>query len=217
MRERLGVSARRQRQATRAMQLSLVGLLFIGFDRGDLGIVVNAGIALAITYLPAVLERDYQIPMDAGLTLWITTAVFLHALGTVGAPGSEENFYVSVWWWDHLTHMLSASIVAAVGYTTARAIDLHTDAVHLPGRFMFVFILLFVLAFGVLWEVIEFVVGVAAAFLGGEAVLTQYGLADTMLDLVFDAIGGVVVAAWGAAHLTDVVGAVAARLDGARS
>ncbi|WP_101294864.1 hypothetical protein [Halegenticoccus soli] len=216
IRERLGFDADRQRQVTRAMQLSLVGLFFIGVDRGELGIVVNAAIALGITYLPAVLERDYHIPMDAGLTLWITTAVFLHALGTVGVPGGGDSFYASVWWWDHVTHLLSASIVAAVGYTTARAIDLHTEAVHLPSRFMFVFILLFVLAFGVLWEVIEFLIGVAATVLGMQAVLTQYGLEDTMLDLVFDTAGGVVVAVWGTAHLSDVVGAVAAQFDGAR-
>jgi hypothetical protein len=41
----------------------------------------------------------------------------------------------------------------------------------------------------------------------------QYGLDDTMLDLLFDTLGGVVVAVWGTAHLTDVVGALADRLD----
>jgi hypothetical protein len=30
------------------------------------------------------LERDYAIPMDPALVLWLTTAVFLHALGTLG-------------------------------------------------------------------------------------------------------------------------------------
>ena len=97
------------------MQVALVGLFFVGVYDLDAGVAVNAGIGLLVTYLPAVLERDYDVPMDAGLTLWITGAVFLHALGTVGLPGMEESFYRSVWWWDHLTHALSASIVAAVG------------------------------------------------------------------------------------------------------
>ncbi|MFC4359160.1 hypothetical protein ACFO0N_14530 [Halobium salinum] len=212
LRDHLGVSARRQEQASHAMQVVLVGIFFVGLYDLNGGVVVNAGVALGITYLPALLERDYQIPMDAGLTLWITSAVFLHALGTVGLPGMEDSFYQSVWWWDHLTHALSASVVAAVGYTTARAIDEHTDAIHLPGRFMFVFILLFVLAFGVFWEVIEFAVSLAAAALGADSVLTQYGLDDTLLDLVFNTLGGVVVALWGTAHLSDVVGAVTDRL-----
>jgi hypothetical protein len=213
LRDRLGMSATRQRQLSRLMQLVLVGLVFIGLDRRNLGIVVNAAIALGVTYLPAILERDYHIPMDAGLTLWITTAVFLHALGTVGIPGTSQSFYTSVPWWDHLTHTLSSSVVAAAGYATARAIEAHTDAVSLPPRFMFVFILLFVLAFGVFWEVLEFAVGEVAALTGTGSVLTQYGLSDTMLDLLFDAIGGLIVAIWGTAHLADVVGALTARLD----
>ena len=212
-RELVRLEERTQRRLSRVMQLALVGLLFIGLDRPDLGIIVNAGVALAITYLPAILERDYQIPMNAGLTLWITTAVFLHALGTVGVPGADQSFYTSLPWWDSVTHALSASVVAAIGYTVARAIEEHTDTVELPERFMFVFILLFVVAFGVFWEVLEFAIGGAADLLGNDAILTQYGLGDTMTDLVFNTVGGVVVAIWGTAHLTDVVGAVAARLD----
>ncbi|WP_435128808.1 hypothetical protein [Halobaculum sp. D14] len=213
VRDALGISEKRQEQLSRVLQLSLVGLLFIGVDRGNMGIAVNATVALAVTYLPALLEREYDVPMDAGLTLWITVAVFLHALGTVGIPGSRYSFYANVWWWDHMTHALSSSVVAAAGYTVARAVDEHSDAVYLPSRFMFVFILLFVLAFGVFWEVIEFAVSGLASVLGSGSVLTQYGLSDTMLDLVFDAIGGVVVAVWGTAHLTDVAGALTEKLD----
>jgi hypothetical protein len=212
LRDRIGVSPRRQRQAARAMQVALVGLFFVGVYDLDAGVAVNAGIGLLVTYLPAVLERDYDVPMDAGLTLWITGAVFLHAFGTVGLPGMEESFYRSVWWWDHLTHALSASIVAAVGYTVARAVDEHSDAIYLPARFTFVFVLLSVLAFGVFWEVIEFLVSLLAAAAGADSVLTQYGLEDAMFDLVFDTVGAVVVALWGTAHLSDVVGAIEDRL-----
>ena len=195
------------------MQVVLVGLVFIGLDRGNVGIIANSAIALGVTYLPATLERDYRIPMDARLTLWITTAVFLHALGTVGLPGSQFSFYQSVWWWDHLTHALSSSVVAAAGYATVRAIDLHSEQVTLPPRFIFVFILMFVVAFGVLWEVLEFAVGGLGSLFGGANILTQYGLEDTLLDLVFDIIGGLVVAVWGSAYLSDVVGALVRHLE----
>jgi len=217
LRDRIGLTDRRQRQLTRAMQVSLLVMIGLGLERGALGIVVNATIGLGVTQLPAVLERDYHIPMDPALTLWITVAVFLHALGTAGLPGSETNFYRSIWWWDHLTHTLSSSIVAAVGYATARAVELHSDAISLPGRFVFVFILLFVLAFGVFWEVIEFGVAGIASLSGTQSVLTQYGLEDTMLDLLFDTLGGVVVAVWGTAHLTDLVGVLAERFGRADS
>ncbi|WP_396612183.1 hypothetical protein ACH9L7_02540 [Haloferax sp. S1W] len=213
VRELLHISAHRQRQLSRAMQVILIGLVFIGLDRGNLGIVINAAVGLGVTYLPAILERDYRIPMDAGLTLWISSAAFLHALGTVGFPGSETSFYAGIWWWDHLTHALSSSVVAGAGYATVRALDEHTDAIYLPPRFMFVFILLFVLAFGVFWEVIEFAISGVAALAGTGSVLTQYGPNDTLLDLVFDAIGGLIVAIWGTAHLSDVVGAIQTRFE----
>ncbi|WP_251342911.1 hypothetical protein [Haloplanus halophilus] len=213
LRDHLGLSQRRQRQLSRAMQATLVGLVFVGLYDGNAGIVVNAAIGLGVTHLPAVLERDYHLPMDPALTLWITAAVFLHALGTAGLPGSTVNLYRSVPWWDHLTHTLSSSVVAAAGYATARAVELHSDDVSLPDRFMFVFILLFVLAFGVFWEVIEFGVTVVAELTGTRSVLVQYGLEDTMLDLLFDTLGGVVVAVWGTAHLTDLAGAISERFD----
>ena len=195
------------------MEVSLVGILFIGLDRGNTGVIVNTAVALAVTQLPPVLERNYQIQMDTGLTLWITSAVFLHALGTVGLPGSELSFYRSVWWWDHLTHALSSSVVAGVGYATARALDVHSERIYLPPRFMFVFILLFVVAFGVFWEVIEFAIGLLAEVAGTGTVLTQYGLEDTMLDLISDTIGAVVVAVWGTAHLTGLVETIQLRLN----
>jgi len=42
---------------------------------------------------------------------------------------------------------------------------------------------------------------------------TQHGLDDTMLDLVFNTMGSVVVAVWGTVYLTDVVTAVRDRLE----
>jgi len=194
------------------MNAVLVGVFVLGVVYGSATIVVNAAVALLVAELPAILERDYQIPLDAGLSLWLTSAVFFHAVGVLGIPGSGTNFYGSLWWWDHFTHALSASVVAGVGYATTRALDAHSEDVALPPRFTFVFILLFVIAFGVLWEVLEFAVGELAHLAGHRTLLTQYGLDDTMLDLVFDTVGAIVVAAWGGAYLSGVTDALTERL-----
>jgi hypothetical protein len=214
LRERFGVDDRQFRQLTHLMEFALVGMFFVGLERGHTGILVNTAVALAVTQLVPVLERDVGIPMDPALTLWITAAVFLHSLGTVGIPGTDlDSFYRQVWWWDHMTHALSASVVAAAGYATARAVDLHSRDVVLPPRFMFVFILLLTIAFGVFWEVVEFSIAEVAALTGSTSVLTQYGLEDTLLDLVFNTIGAAVVATWGTAYLSGVVGALRERLE----
>jgi len=206
--DRILPSTRRQQQATRVMELSLVGLLFVGLERGNPGIIVNTAVALAVFQLPAILERDYGVPMDARLTLWLSAAAFLHAVGTVGVPGMGWTFYKGLWWWDHLTHSLSASVVAAAGYTTVRAVDIHSEEVYVPPRFAGVIILIFVLAFGVLWELLEFGIAIAAEEIGTATVLTQFGIEDTLKDLTFNTIGGLLVAIWGGIYLTDVSSAL---------
>ena len=70
------------------------------------------------------------------------------------------------------------------------------------------------MAFGVLRELLEFYVGVVSQLLGSEEVLTQYGLDDSVLDLMYDALGGAIVAVFGNVHLTGLADQLAARLGG---
>ena len=121
------------------MQSVIAVILVVGLWERSIAVVVNASLALAITFLPAFLRRDWDVHLGTGLTLWVTLAVLLHTIGMLG-------FYVSLSWWDHVTHTLSATVVAGVGYATARAVDEHTDAIYLPPRFLFVYILLFTMA-----------------------------------------------------------------------
>lgn len=214
VREYVGFSERQQERVTRAMQTGLLGLLFVGVYDLNPGIVVNCAVGLVVTHLPAIVERDYEVPMDAGLTLWITSAAFLHALGTVGLPGMAESFYRTLPVWDDVTHALSASVVAAAGYASVRALDEHSEAIHLPRRVTFAYVLAFTMAFGVVWEVLEFAITLATGAIGVDSVLTQYSVADTLGDLVFDLVGGALVALWGHVYLTDVVGALRARMAG---
>lgn len=205
IRDYLGISKRRQHQLSRLMQVSLVLMVLIGLYLRNMGVVVNALVGLVVTFLPGILERDHEITMDPAVVLWISSAVFFHALGTLGP-------YKTVWWWDHFTHMLSSSVVAGAGYATLRALDKHHEELYFPPRIFFVFILMFVIAFGVIWELIEFGISGAAELAGVKTVLTQYGLDDTMKDLVFDILGGVAVAVSGEAYLLDVTGQIQEKL-----
>ncbi|WP_144906516.1 hypothetical protein [Halobellus captivus] len=179
------------------MRMSIAIILGFGLATANVSVVINAVVALAVTYLPAVLRRDWGLRLSPGLTVIVTLAVFLHAVGMLG-------LYEDVWWYDHLTHTLSAAIVAAVGYAGTRALDLYSDAVSFPPRFLSLFLLLFTLALGVLWEVLEFLARIGAMSLGVEAVLVQYGLEDTILDLVFDTVGAILVALFGTQRLSEL-------------
>nr|WP_256421256.1 hypothetical protein [Halobellus rarus] len=181
-----------------AMRMSIAVVLGYGLATLNVSVVVNAVLALGVTYLPAVLRRDWDLRLSPELTLVVTLAVLLHTIGMLG-------LYEHLWWYDHLTHTLSAAIVAAVGYAATRALDRYSEAVSFPPRFLSAFILLFTLALGVLWEVLEFLARIAASAVGVEAVLVQYGLGDTILDLVFDTVGAILVALFGTRRLSGLV------------
>lgn len=202
----------RQSAIVRVLQVAMAGMVGVGVLTGNGGVAVNAGVGLAVTFLPNVLARRFDVTLNVGLVLWITTAMFLHALGTLSIPGVDFTLYSGTWWWDHVTHALSSSLVAGAALATLLALQQYSTAIRLPPRFMFVAILLFVMAFGVVWELVEFYIGVVSSLLGAEDVLTQYGLEDSVLDLFYNTMGGLVVATFGATRLADVSTQLADRM-----
>ncbi|WP_280537296.1 hypothetical protein [Halopenitus sp. POP-27] len=188
----------------RTMQGLLVVLIGYGLWIGQPKAVTNGSAALAITFAPAIIQRNYRVAIDPFLALWLTTAVFLHTLGSAGL--------YATWWWDHITHATSASVVAAIGYVAVRAVDTHHEEIHLPRRFFVVFLVAFVLAFGVVWELFEFGLDVFSARTGVSMPLAQHGLEDTVKDLVFNSIGALIVGIWGQAYLSGVGERVVDRL-----
>ncbi|WP_336003283.1 hypothetical protein [Halorientalis halophila] len=201
---------RNQRRLTRGMQLVLLSLVAAGFVFGQPKAITNGGIALLITFIPAILERNYDLPLDPWLALWITTAVFLHTLGSAG-------LYTLIFFWDNITHAMSASLVAAAGYTVARAIELHSDEIHVPQRLVFVYIFVIVLSFGVIWELFEFGLDIIATETGLTMPLAQHGLDDTVKDTMFNSVGALIVAVFGQVHLAGVAEDVRDRLFSAES
>lgn len=196
-----------ERLVVRALQVALAGVVAFGVWQRQLGVVVNAAVSLGVTFLPALLERDSRVSLDPALTLWITAAVSVHAVGALGV-------YRTVPWYDQFAHALSASVVAAASYATVRALERFEDDVAFPGGSLVVVVVTVTLAFGVAWELLEFAVGGLGAMLGGAKVLSIYGLDDVAMDLVFDAVGGLVVGVLGAGPFRDVARTLGRRLLG---
>lgn len=203
---RIGIPLAYQRRIVTGMQIVLIGLFGYGAVSRDIAIATNALIAIGVTLIPPILERDYRIPIEPGLVLWITTAVFLHTLGTAG-------LYDAIAPWDHLTHTFSATVVAAAGYATLRAIHLHEEHIYLPRWALFAFTLVFVLTMGVVWEILEFFADQGALYMGLDPVLAQHGIDDTIVDMMFNLLGAIIVATWGTIYLTEVSESLADRLE----
>jgi hypothetical protein len=90
---------------------------------------------------------------------------------------------------------MSASLVAALGFVVVTAVDKYADSIYLPPAFIALFIIMFTMAIGVIWELTEYLVDE----LTGNHL--QYSLTDTMRDLLFDTIGGLLVASVGSFYL----------------
>jgi len=185
----LELSDTTERRLVRGLQLVLIAIGGYGLAGFDGNIVVPAILGLAITFVPALLRRKYDNSMDWGLVLWITFAVFLHSLGSIG-------IYEQYQWYDEITHTVSSALVASLGYAAFRAVELHSDEIVVPDEFHAVFIVVFVLSFGILWEVLEFAFG---------DFIPVYGVDDIATDMIANTAGAVIVAVLGAGPVDGLI------------
>lgn len=153
---------------------------------------------LIILLHPPFLRRIFDVRLRPWQTVYVAIPVFLHPMGGL------FRWYSTVWWYDHLTHLASATLVAAIGFTLARA---HASRSRVHRWFVPAFTIAFVMTAGFVWEVVE-------TF---TPLLTVYGPNDTFWDYVFDFVGGLIVVVLGDRLLTDPADQLADRLDGVLS
>jgi hypothetical protein len=197
--EAVGLSERRQRLLTRLLQFVLAGICLAGLVTLRLGMAVNGAFGLGLTLIPAAIRREYDYTMSPALVLWITIAVSLHSVGVLGP-------YTWFSWFDSVTHTVSATLVAGLGYATFRGFEQHSEELHVPASFRPLFIVVFVLAVSVVWELLEFASGQVPHILGIEAPLVVYGVDDIVTDIVFNTVGGLIVAVGGSGYFVPLAG-----------
>jgi hypothetical protein len=169
-----------------SLQGVILGLLVVAVRRRNVAAAVNAFGALLLALLPALVELGFSVlgrhlVLGPVLPLWIAVAGVLHSIGMFGP-------YETTWWWDHLTHTVSAALVAAMLY----AVVLVHPMAGQSGLAKITTVGLTV-AIGVFWEVIELIAREIGERLDVDPVLVQYGWRDTAADLGFDVVGALLV------------------------
>ncbi|MFB6210308.1 MAG: hypothetical protein ABEI76_02090 [Halobacteriales archaeon] len=155
------------------VQLSLATVLLVSHLWTTAPYVYPHYVVLILVH-PFVLRRIVGIRLSAWQICYISGALVAHPIGGL------YGFYATVWWYDHLTHTLSATLVAAIGFILIRTYTLKTGG----RRWLIpVFTMAFVLTGGFIWEIVELHV----------EWLTVYGYNDTVLDYVFNTLGGLLV------------------------
>ena len=177
-----------------ALLAGIVATLLVGRRTDNVPAVVNGVASLGLALSPIAVEFGLEIGMGVDVTfgqalpLWLALAGFLHMLGMLG-------WYDTVWWWDHLTHTVSAAFIAALVYAGLLTLVDHSPAVQLSTAYVAAFTVLFTLGVGVLWEFVELVAREVGERIDHPPVLHHYGLRDTALDLLFNGVGALLVVA----------------------
>ena len=161
-----------------SLQGAILLTLVVGVRRRNVAAAVNALVAFAVAVLPLVLGVTAGLAVAPTLSLWLAAAGLLHAVGMLGP-------YDSVTWWDAVTHFVSASFVAALIYAGVLVAVAEAAAATL----------LLTLSVGLWWELLELVARELGEQFDVEPVLVHYGWRDTLVDLLVDVLGAVVVVA----------------------
>ncbi|WP_188883902.1 hypothetical protein [Halarchaeum grantii] len=172
------------------LRVAILGVVATGVRQHNPGAVANGLVAFVATFLPRALRCALGFRFGPRHRVWLSGSMLLHATGMLGP-------YDDVWWWDHVTHTLSASLVGAAAHLLARRRDRD------PTRY----VLGATVGAGLFWEALEYVVHTTARRLGLEPLLIQYGHEDTLGDLFFDAVGALLVLAFGDRVLEGVLDA----------
>ncbi|WP_227377865.1 hypothetical protein [Haladaptatus halobius] len=155
---------------------AIAAVFFEGIRCRNPGAIVNAVLAFAATYFPVVVEHQYGVTLRPWQRVYVKTGMLMHAVGMLGP-------YDDIWWWDHLTHTHSATILGGFIHVISRQRDRDPRPHVLAGVF----------AIGVLWELAEYAIHFLSRRMGLDPLLVSYGKKDTFLDIVFNLFGAFLV------------------------
>jgi uncharacterized membrane protein YjdF len=167
------------------LRFIMIILFLIALWQSDINWVFGAGVGLLLTFLPMILERNYHITLPWILEVLIVFALFLHIGGGV------LSMYYTIPLYDKFAHFVSSFLVAFISFAAIYILDEYWDGLHMDRRAMAFVVIVTTMAFGVVWEFIEW---------GSDLVFgthEQWGLVDTMTDLLVDTVGGILMALFG--------------------
>ncbi|GAB4321081.1 MAG: hypothetical protein Kow0059_15600 [Candidatus Sumerlaeia bacterium] len=149
-------------------------------------------LTIFLTLLPVLVRRRFDVYIPPEFEIAAITFIFAALfLGEIG------GYYQRFWWWDVALHTGAGFLLGLVGFLLVYVMNEQEDiAMIMKPGFVAFFSFSFAMALGALWEIFEFAMD---GFFGLN--MQKSGLRDTMWDLIVDAVGAFVVAAWGYVYL----------------
>ena len=147
----------------------------------DFASVIRTTILLVIIFLVPILDMYYDIAIPAFLDLIMTLAIFLHIFGM------EFGIYDKFYYYDSILHTFSSMVLATLIMVSLFVIERNYSKIQMSINLIALFTVFTTMALGVVWEIGEFLMD---QFLGTT---TQPDLYDTMMDLILDTLGAIIV------------------------
>jgi len=145
---------------------------------------IFSALALAITFLPTILQRYFNISVPAKFEILLL--MFIYGILFLG----EVRTFSQVWWWD-TTLTLIASIVLSFTALSVLYVLYKENRIDTNPLFIAILTFCFAVAAGAIWEILEFSLDL---FLKSGL---QPSLADTMADQIVNAVGALIVSVIG--------------------
>jgi hypothetical protein len=164
------------------LKIIMFVLLVIAFWKNDWTGVFGCIIGIILSFIPSILHKNFNITLPWILDTLIAFALFLHIGGVV------LNAYHIIPFYDTLTHFVSSILVAFLAFVSIYILDKYWKGLHMNKYAMAFIVIIFTMAMGVVWEFFEWTTDLL--FDTNE----QWGLHDTMKDLLIDTIAGIFIA-----------------------
>ena len=155
---------------------------------------------LLILTVPIILRKRFLLNVPLVLTVVIAAFAF-----TAMVLGDGLNFYGRYPWWDSLLHLFSGAVLSFIGLWIVHILLSDSDQVVFSNKyFLAIFLLMFSLACGAIWEICEYTYDDLFGTNTQQFMETTSGsiytdqdiplvgheaLRDTMTDLTLDFIG----------------------------
>jgi hypothetical protein len=152
-------------------------------------------VAVGLSFVPTLVHQRLHIVVPWEVTFLIALTLFL-SIGGYSFHWSQE-FYP---YYTKLSRLIGSITVALLGFLAVLIVMRVSSTCLQFARWQILFfIVIFTLAFGVIWEIWEF----AADTLAGSYLTPplQLGNTDTMLDLIIDLCAGMIIAVLGTIYI----------------
>jgi hypothetical protein len=139
-----------------------------------------ASLTLILSLAPVLLASRFNIALPLPFVVAITVFIIASLIA-----GEVFDAYYRIWWWDIMLHGTSAIALGMIGFLFIYML-FDGDAFAAPPAAVAFLAFCFALSIGALWEIFEFTVD---QIFGTQM---QKSATDTMVDLIFDALGAII-------------------------